>query len=147
MNSENNSSITVHSQYVKDLSFEGPESLLNLKSKNSQPQFSVGFDVRVSKLEQSSDVSLFFHIEADLEGEKVFVLELTYVGSFSLHGVPNDREEEILFTGCSAMLFPFARHIIANTVSSAGFPPVMLDYINFAAFYRNKILQEQDEKN
>jgi preprotein translocase subunit SecB len=145
MSSENNSSITVHSQYIKDLSFEGPESLSSLKLKTSQPQFSVGFDVKVARLETSSDVSLFFHIEADLEGEKVFVLELTYVGSFSLHGVSQDREEEILFTGCSAMLFPFARQIIAHTISNAGFPPVMLDYINFAAFYRNKILQE--EKN
>jgi preprotein translocase subunit SecB len=145
MSIENNSSITVHSQYIKDLSFEGPENLSILKLKTSQPQFSVGFDVRVVRLDQSSDVSLFFHIEADLEGEKVFVLELNYVGAFSLHGVPYDREEEILFTGCPAMLFPFARQIIAHTISNAGFPPVMLDYINFAAFYRNKILQE--EKN
>jgi preprotein translocase subunit SecB len=133
--------IVVHSQYIKDLSFEGPSNLSSLKSRQSQPQIRVGFDVKVENFETASDVSLLFHLEADLEGDNVFVLELNYVGNFSLDGVPQDRREEILFTGCPALLFPFARQVIAHTISNAGFPPVMLEYINFAAFYRNKILQ------
>jgi preprotein translocase subunit SecB len=135
--------IVVHSQYIKDLSFEGPSNLSSLKSRQSQPQIRVGFDVKVENFEITSDVSLLFHLEADLEGDNVFVLELNYVGNFSLNGVPQDRKEEILFTGCPALLFPFARQVIAHTISNAGFPPVMLEYINFAAFYRNKILQNQ----
>ncbi len=139
MSTEDDAKIVVHSQYIKDLSFEGPSNLASLKTHKSQPQVKIGFDVKVENFESASDVSLLFHLEADIEGENVFVLELNYVGNFSLNGVRKDLQEEILFTGCPALLFPFARQIIAHTISNAGFPPVMLEYINFVAFYRNKI--------
>jgi preprotein translocase subunit SecB len=143
MNLEKEPSVVVHSQYVKDLSFEGPNDITRIKLNKSQPKIAVNFDVKVESVENISHVSLFFHIEAAIEDENIFILELVYVGVFSLNSVHHDRKDEVLLTACAAMLFPFARQVIASTISSAGFPPVMIDYINFAEFYRNKMSRGQ----
>lgn len=129
-------SLIIHTQYVKDLSFEGPQKIMNIGGET--PKVSVSFDFVIEDMNEVKEGILSFHVDAASEKSSIFVMELSYCGVFSLRGIAEDQSEAVLFAAGAPMLFPFARHIIASTISNAGFPPVMLDPINFAEFYKNK---------
>lgn len=146
--------IAVNAQYIKDLSFESPESPESLVDK-STPKVELGLDVRVEPLgeeKESFEVSLKIQASAAREsktGESktIFIIELVYAGVFTLENIPEEDQNAVLAIECTSMIFPFARKIIADTTQSGGFQPLMIDPINFAALYRKKILeQEPDNK-
>jgi preprotein translocase subunit SecB len=137
-------SLIIHTQYVKDLSFEGPQKVMDITGET--PKVTVSFDFSVENMSEVQEGNLSFHVNAASEKSSIFVMELSYCGIFSLRGVPEEQHEAVLFAAGAPMLFPFARHIIASTISNAGFPPVMLDPINFAEFYKNKKARSENLK-
>jgi len=80
-------------------------------------------------------VDLKLTTSAQREGSALFHCELLYGGLFQITGVPQDDMELVLMTECPRFLFPFARHIISELSSQGGFPPFMLDPIDFAGIY------------
>lgn len=138
MKEETSPRILIHSQYVRDLSFEGPQDIASLSEERDPPKVNISFDFTVEDKGDMREGFLSFKIDASTKKGNIFIMELSYCGMFSLVGIPEDQQEAVLFTVGAPMLFPFARQIIATTIANAGFPPVMIDPINFLEFYRSK---------
>lgn len=131
-------------QYVKDLSFEVPNGpgIFDV-ARNQSPQVTVGLDVLVSRLPQNGfEVGLKVNIEAKIADQVAFVLELVYCGLFSIN-VPNEHMEPVLLIECPRMLFPFARTIVCDITRDGGFPPLMLQPVDFVSLYRQQLAQRQ----
>ena len=127
--------LTVVSQYVKDLSFEnpgGPDSLLTLKEV---PHGTVRVDVRVQpRTPPEIEIVLFLAVEDKV----VYVTECEYGGVFRLGRVSQEVVLPLIMIEAPRLLFPFARQVIASAVSAGGFPPLLINPIDFAALYREK---------
>jgi len=134
--------LTVHAQYVKDLSFENPRSPHSLMEQG-QPQLGLNVLVKTRQLEGSTyEVALVVEADAKTEkGEVVFVLELIYGGVFTLGDIPQEAVGPLLLIECPRLLFPFARAVVANTTREAGFPPLQIAPVDFAALYRQQLEQ------
>ncbi|MGL9758086.1 MAG: protein-export chaperone SecB [Wolbachia sp.] len=151
----------IHGQYVKDFSFENPNSPF-LSSKEVS-DIKVTVNINSAKLEGAENKKeinekkpfheITLHIEAkatvkdeNMNDSVAFICKVKYCGIFSIENFKELSEEEIrqaLFIGGPTFLFPFAREIIARTTSSGGFPPLMLDPIDFEAMYQQQSQQQK----
>ena len=137
-------SITVVSQYVKDLSFENPRAPRSLQPGETRPEIQIRVDVRAQQVEaERYEVSLQLHAEAKSGEETAFMVELTYAGLFGLLHIPQDSLQPLLLIECPRLLFPFARRVVADATRDGGFPPLLVDPIDFATLYRRRQQQAQ----
>lgn len=130
--------IISRSQYIKDLSFENPYAGQQFTTENP-PKIDIAVGVkgrRVSDDQQEVDLSIT--AKATLNDKPVFVAELTYSGHFTITGVTAEQVEPALLIECPRLLFPFARRIIADCCRDGGYPPLMLEPIDFAQMYMNR---------
>ncbi|WP_119302589.1 protein-export chaperone SecB [Dongia deserti] len=131
--------LTVVTQYVKDLSFEnpgGPDSLMTLKEV---PHGTVRVDVRVQpRTPPEIEIVLFLAVEAKASDKVVYVAECEYGGIFRLGRVSQEVVLPLIMIEAPRLLFPFARQVIAHAISAGGFPPLLINPIDFAALYRDK---------
>lgn len=138
-NSAAGPTIRVLSQYVRDLSFENPAAGTAAMSEN--PEIAIGVDVQARQHTAGEDVfevSLRMSAHAKAQDEPLFVCELIYGGIFQLNGVSPEDREPLLLIECPRLMFPFARQIMASTTREGGFPPLMIDPIDFIGLYRQK---------
>jgi preprotein translocase subunit SecB len=136
----------VLAQYVKDLSFESPGAPQSLQNPGPNPRLDVSFDVHAGGIGQDLyEVSFGVKAQARSDQGTVYDLELLYGGMFRLENVPQERLQPILFIDCAALLFPFARRLVADLTRDGGFPPLMLDPIDFGALYARNIANAQAE--
>ncbi len=135
--------IRVLGQYVKDLSFENPNAPASLRNAG-QPQIDVAVDVRTAALEQDTfEVELILRAKGEREGSTMFIGELTYAGMFLIQNMDERAREAFLLIEGPRLIFPFARRILADATRDGGFPPLMLEPIDFASLYRQKAAQVQ----
>lgn len=128
--------VFVNIQYIKDFSFENPHAPMSLIAKKEAPKINVSVDVRINPLEEKTfEVTLITSARATLEEKNLFLAELSYAGIFTLEVAAGDVEP-ILMIYCPSLLFPFARQIIADATRQGGFPPLLIDPIDFATLYR-----------
>ena len=134
--------IQVLAQYVKDLSFEHPAAPMSLQGQ--KPALEVGVDVQARGL-GVDQYEVIIRVRADAKAATltVFVCELAFAGVFILKGVPQDNVQPILLIECPRLLFPFARRVVADVTRDGGFPPLLLDPIDFAALYRMQMARQQ----
>jgi len=139
--------VSILAQYVKDLSVENP-SAPQVYSWQVQPQLEVQFNLNSQGAgEGVHEVSLKFDISARSDNGVHFVVDLTYAGLFSLQNVPEDAIPPFLLIEGPRLLFPFARQVISEAVSNTGFPPLMLDPIDFAGAYMAQLEGQQQSPN
>ena len=137
--------LMIQTQYVKDLSFENPRAPRG--GGQDRPEIAIRVDVQAESLgEGRYEVTLQMHADAKAGQESVFMLELTYGGVFALANIPSESLEAILLIECPRLLFPFARRIVADATRDGGFPPLMIDPIDFANLYRRRQQQAQAEQ-
>jgi len=130
-------------QYLKDLSFENPNSPQSL-SQQGQPEINVQVNVNAKPAGQDQfEVELHLEAKASHEGKAVFAADLLYAGVFRLENVPQEALHPIVLVECPRMLFPFARQILADATRNGGFPPLMLDPIDFASMYQRRLAESQ----
>ena len=123
-------------QYIKDLSVENPNAPAVYQWPPSQPQLDVQFHINVSKIgEEVHEVALKIDATARSEQGTNFVVDLTYAGLFGIRNLPEEALAPFLLAEAPRLMFPFARAIIANATQDCGFPPLLLDPIDFAAAY------------
>ena len=135
--------VSILAQYVKDLSVENP-SAPQVYSWQVQPQLDVQFNLNAQGAgDNVHEVSLKFDISARSDNGVHFVVDLTYAGLFSLQNVPEDAIPPFLLIEGPRLLFPFARQVISEAVSNTGFPPLMLDPIDFAGAYMAQLEAQQ----
>jgi preprotein translocase subunit SecB len=138
-------SLSVVAQYVKDMSFENPKAPDSLR-QGQQPQISVG--VNVSSRQRSGvefEVDLKMEVSAMSGSEQVFHIELLYGGLFRIQNVPQQHLHPFVMIECPRMLFPFARQIVADAAVRGGFPPLMIDPIDFVALYQQFLARAQQQ--
>jgi preprotein translocase subunit SecB len=137
--------IMVLAQYTKDLSFENPNAPSSL-SQQGQPQINLNVNVTANPLNQT-DVEVQLKVEGKAESGStvLFNIELLFAGVFRLQNVPQENVHPLMMIECPRLLFPFAREIIANTVRNGGFPPLLLDPIDFVALYNQRMAQVQQQ--
>jgi len=130
--------IQVHVQYVKDLSFENPAAPRSL-AVNEAPKIEVSVDVGATQLTETQfEVELRIVAEANRADHKAFVVELLYGGVFSLHNIDPTALKAVCLIECPRIMFPFARRILADATRDGGFPPLLLEPIDFALLFRQQ---------
>ena len=128
--------IRILAQFIRDLSFENPRAPDALRPNQAQPQIDLNVELNARGREDGLyEVDLKLSAGAHREDGPLFVVELLYGGVFQIAGVTGDDIEPVLMIECPRYLFPFARRIIAEVTSEGGFPPFLLDPIDFAAVY------------
>ncbi len=131
----------VLAQYVKDLSFENPNSP-GIYQGNKTPRIDVQFNIGANSAgEGVHEVMLKIDVIAKDEEQVAFQVELTYAGLFGLTNVPEEQMQPFLLVEAPRILFPFARRILADAVRDGNFPPLMLEPIDFAALYMQQQAQ------
>ena len=130
-------SVTILAQYVKDLSVENP-SAPQVYSWQVQPQLDVQFNLNVQGAGEG-DVS------ARSDNGVHFVIDLSYAGIFGVRNVPDEALPPFLLIEAPRLLFPFARQVIAEATANTGFPPLLLDPIDFASAYMAQVDAAQQQ--
>ena len=121
-------------QYVRDLSFENPGAP---NFADMQPEINVNANVGARKLSDTDyEVGLKFRIEAKTGDNVQFIAELEYCGVFRLINIPENDTKPVLLIEAPRQLFPFARRVLADATRDGGYPPIMLDPIDFMALYQ-----------
>ena len=139
--------VIINVQYIKDLSFENPGAPGSLVGNRETPKIDVSVDVQIQKLAPNSfEVALAVSANASINDKKLFLVELSYAGIFTID-VPDAELEPVLMIYCPNMLFPYARRIVSDSVRDGGFPPLMLDPIDFAALYQRHIQEAALKKS
>ncbi len=128
--------IRILAQFTRDLSFESPNAPEALRQGGEPPQIDLGVEMNAKgRPDGLYEVDLKLNAKATRENETVFQVELLYGGLFELQGFPEDQLELVLLIECPRFLFPFARRIISDMTGEGGYPPFMLEPIDFAAVY------------
>lgn len=137
-------SFTVKGQYIKDLSFENPNAPQSLTVMNARPNIDVNVDLKAQKLQEDFyEMTLHIAARASTEAGVLFLVDLSYSGLFQVSNIPADKLEPLIMIDCPFVLFPFARRVVADVTRDGGFPPLMLDPIDFHALYlQNKSKQK-----
>jgi preprotein translocase subunit SecB len=147
--------LVVNVQYVKDLSFEVPDAPAIYARLRQAPRVDINLDVQARRLgEGQNTYEVTLSVRADATeptangaagapaaGARVFLAELSYAGVFTLTGLPENAIEPVLLVECPRLLFPFARNVLAETTREGGFPPVLLQPIDFVALWQARRAQ------
>lgn len=135
------SNIRVIGQYIKDLSFEIPNAPKVFLSQQEKPDIALSVDIDAAKISEDNifEVSLKISADATVKKENLFLCEVIYSGIFLIEEkIEEEMLEQVLLVYCPNLLFPFIRKVIANNVVDGGFPPLMIDPINFAELYEKR---------
>jgi preprotein translocase subunit SecB len=135
----------LRAQYVKDLSFENPHMPGGLSLGDRQPKIDVNVDVQGRGLDQPGvfEVVLRLTVSAKDEETPVFMVELVYGAVFAMQNIPVEQVEPLLLIECPRLIFPFARRILADATRDGGYPPLLLEPIDFVELYRQHQIQTQ----
>jgi preprotein translocase subunit SecB len=138
--------VGVIAQYVKDMSFENPNAPA-VYQWQGQPTMDVQFNIGAQVVGADvHEVVLKIEIGAKANEGTAFQMELLYGGLFALKNIPEEQLQPFLLAEAPRILFPFARRIIADATVDAGFPPLLLDPIDFAGLYMQRAAQQQAEE-
>jgi preprotein translocase subunit SecB len=133
-------SMNMLGQYIRDLSFESPGAPGSIMLASGNPTFGINMDVEVKK--QADDVyavELKLAAKADRNESVLFAVELVYGGVFRIRNVPEAQLQPLLMIECPRLIFPFARQVLASITQQGGFPPVMMEPVDFGQFYVQKM--------
>ena len=140
--------VMIHSQYIKDLSLELPlaPEVFNEMGQSKNPNVNIDIAIKTRSLDKDVyEVALTAKMDADVNSKKLFILELTYACAATVR-IPEEHVEPVLYIELPRMLFPFVRSIIANNLSAAGLPPLLISPIDFAALYSARKAKEAEKK-
>ena len=138
--------IGIISQYVKDLSVENPNAPDSYQWQDA-PQISIDFNIGARSVGPDvHEIELKVNVTSRGEAGVAFAVELAYCGLIGMRNVTDEQAHPFLFAEGPRILFPFARRIIADAVRDAGFPPLMLEPIDFNGLYIQQLAQRQAEE-
>ncbi len=120
---------------MKDLSFENP-NIPGLLTLEAEPSVEMNIDVKGSNLDNDFyEVVLTLSCKGTSGETTLFVAELSYASLISLNDVPEEQIQRILFVECPILMFPFARNIIADATRDGGYPPILMQPVDFQAIF------------
>ena len=131
--------IRILAQNIRDLSYESPHAPESLRAGGAQPQVDLGVELNAKgRPDGFYEVELKLNARALRDSQAVFVIELIYAGLFQIVGIAGPDLEAVLMIECPRYLFPFARRVVADLTGEGGFPPFMLEPIDFAGIYASR---------
>ena len=136
--------LTVVAQYIKDFSFENPNAPQSLNVRQEQPQIGIQINVGATPLSET-DIEVVIKLDgkAETAATLLFRFELEFAGIFRVRNVPQESPNPLIMIECPRLLFPFAREIVATAVRNGGFPPLLLDPVDFVSLYQQRATQVQ----
>jgi preprotein translocase subunit SecB len=127
-------------QYIRDMSFENPGAPGSIMLGGANPNFNVGINVGVKKqADEIYAVEITLNAKAEREKNVLFNVELIYGGVFRIKNVPEDQIAPLLLVECPRLIFPFARQVLATITQQGGFPPLMMEPVDFTQIYRQNL--------
>lgn len=136
-------SFAIEKLYVKDLSLEVP-SAPEIYLERESPEVNIQLQTAMKGLGDGAfEVTLTVTVTAKLAEKTVFLVEVGQAGIFRVKNVPEDNLEPILSIACPNILFPYAREVVSDSITRAGFAPVLLQPVNFEALYAARAQQQQ----
>jgi preprotein translocase subunit SecB len=129
----------VVAQFIKDLSFENPnvEKLLSGPGENPNMKLEVNVNARRMN-EDLYESAIDFTAHATNQTGTIYQLEVVYAGIFKIKNIPEEALEPFLLINCPALLFPYLRRLASDLTREGGFPPLLLDPIDFASLYMRR---------
>ena len=132
--------VSIKAQYVRDLSFENVAVQSGDGRLDAKPDIQVGVNLDAKKRGDALyEVILKINATAKSGDATMFIAELEYAGIFEIAGAPENQLHPFLMVECPRVLFPFARRIISDATRDGGYPPLMLDMVDFVGLYRAEI--------
>lgn len=139
--------LNVLAQYIKDFSFENPNSPNSLAAQDKQPSINIQINVTATAVaEHDYEVALTIEGKGENESFLLFGFELVYAGVFRIQNVDQENLHPLVMIECPRLLFPFAREIVASSVRNGGFPPLMLDPVDFVGLYRQNMARQAEQQ-
>ena len=123
-------------QFIRDLSFENPNVTRLLDGPSDNPNLKI--EVNVNAEHTRDDLfqsAIDFKAHATNKDGTIYIMECVYGGLFKLQNVPQQALEPFLLINCPTILFPFLRRLVADITREGGFPPLLLDPIDFGSLY------------
>ncbi len=137
--------LNILAQYLKDLSFENPGAPSTLQPRNEPPKIEIGVNVDAHKKSETDyEIDLKIESRGTIGKEVLFNVEVHYGGIIRVQNIPDEHLQPVVMIEGPRMLFPFARQIIAEATRNGGFPPLLIDPIDFAALFRQKVMEGQN---
>jgi preprotein translocase subunit SecB len=132
------------SQYIKDLSVENPNAPQSF-GWETQPEIDVQVNIQVNTVaDEVHEVTMKLLVKASGDEGVRFSVELDYATLFGLRNIPEDQSHPFLFGEAPRLMFPFARRVIADAIRDAGYPPLVLEPIDFNALYIQQRMQADE---
>ena len=139
--------LSVLGQYIKDFSFENPNAPQSLQPTQTQPAINIQINVGVKQLAATDfEVALTLEGKAEHSGTTLFGFELIFAGVFRIQNVPQETLQPLVMIECPRLLFPFARELISSAISNGGFPPLLLQPIDFVGLYQRRLADMQAQQ-
>jgi preprotein translocase subunit SecB len=133
-------------QYVKDLSVENPNAP-DVFQWPEAPQIDIQFNIGADSISpEMHEVVLKLTITAASQRGKAYIVDLAYCGLVGMRNVPEEQAHAFLYAEAPRLLFPFARRVVADAVRDAGFPPLVLDPIDFNGLYIQRLQARRAEE-
>lgn len=127
----------VMAQYVKDLSFENPNVTKFVGVQPEDPSMSIEVSVNAQRMNKPDlyESAIELRAHATSGSDTIYILEVVYAGLFRLQNIPEQALEPFLLINCPTLIFPFLRRLAADVTREGGYPPLLLDPIDFAGLY------------
>jgi len=126
-------------QYLKDCSYENPGAPMSLAKEAAAPKIDVSMDVQVQPMgENRYEVALRTTTEAKRDADTAFLAEVVFAGVFEMFNIPEKQVRAVCLVECPRLLFPFARRVLSDLTRDGGFPPVLLDPVDFGALFERQ---------
>lgn len=144
--SEENQQFAIQKIYLKDVSFESPNSPQSFTEGEWKPQVNVQINsANLAIAQDIYEVVLSITVTAKQNDKTAFLVEVKQAGVFTIAGMPDENLAGMLGAYCPESLFPFAREAIAEMISKGGFPQLLLAPVNFNALYAQQVQQQAEQ--
>ncbi len=142
----------IMAQYVRDISFENPLAPQSLRADATIPKTDISFGLDTRKIEDENIKDLFEVVlkvtaTAKRDDKTVFVCEVEHATLVSVEAIPDEKKHPMLFIEVPRLAFPFIRRLIADLTQEGGFPPLLLNPVDFTALYMQRMQEEVDKKS
>jgi len=135
--------VQVLGQFIKDLSFENPSAGRQVRAPDDTPSLKLDINVRAHRVENEIfESAIEFNAQATSKAGIIYELELVYAGLFRIKNIAEHALQPFLLINCPTLMFPFVRRLVADITREGGFPPLLLDPLDFAGLYMHRQQEE-----
>ena len=139
--------INILAQYVRDVSFENPLAPESLRAGQANPEMDINIGMDARKLEDPQTENLYevvvnLRAQAARGEDPIFIIELQYGIAVALNDVPEDSHHPVLLIEVPRLAFPFMRQIVADLTTQGGYPPLILNPVDFQSLYMTRFKDE-----